>query len=81
MNLYFLDYDLRKEKDYQSLYDELEKFNAKRILESCWCFKSEATAVQLREHFKNFIDSNDGLIISQVSKWASYNVEKTPNDL
>ncbi len=28
MALFFLTYDLRKKRDYQKLYDELEKFKA-----------------------------------------------------
>ena len=35
MALFFLSYDLRNKRDYQPLYDELKKFNAVRMLESC----------------------------------------------
>lgn len=82
MALYFLSYDLRKQKDYQTLLDELGKFNAVRILKSDWCFSREkTTTVELRDHFIKFIDKDDGLIVSQVNNWASFNTEKTPNDL
>lgn len=83
MALYFLSYDLRKERDYQTLYDELAKFKAVRLLESDWCFQyqKEGASVELRDHFKSFIDDNDGLIVSEVIYWASYKTEKTPKDL
>lgn len=82
MALYFLSYDLRGERDYQTLYDELEKFHAVRILESDWCFKRiDTNAVELREHFKRFIDKDDGLCVSEVTNWATYNALGTPNDL
>lgn len=83
MALYFLSYDLRKERNYQTLYDELAKYKAVRMLESDWCFKysKEGASVELRDHFKSFIDKNDGLVVSEVIGWASYHAEKTPNDL
>ena len=83
MALYFLTYDLRGQRDYQTLYDELEKLNAVRILESTWCFKRINTdASRLRDHFKPFIDSDDGLIVSQVESWGTSGpTEGTPNDL
>lgn len=82
MALYFLEYDLRKKRDYQKLYDEFEKFNAVRILKSLWCFnRNNTTAAGLRDHFKKFIDSDDGLVVAEVTDWATYNVEGSPNDL
>lgn len=83
MALYLLTYDLRKEgQDYKSLYDELKKFNAVRILESVWCFnRFNTNAEGLRNYFKQFIDENDGLFVAEITDWASYNVEGTPNDL
>ena len=82
MALYFLSYDLRKKRDYQKLYDELNNFKALRILESLWCFKKiNTSATDLRDHFKKFIDSDDGLCVSEVDDWASKNALETPNDL
>lgn len=82
MALYFLSYDLRNRRDYQSLYNELEKFNAIRILESMWCFKRINTnASGLRDHFKSFVDSDDGFMVSEVEDWAGRNLDGSPNDL
>lgn len=82
MALFFLNYDLRKQRNYQPLYDELNKFNAVRILESLWCFnRVNTTAKGLRDHFKQFVDSDDGLCLSEVSDWATWKALKTPNDL
>jgi hypothetical protein len=82
MALYFLTYDLRKSRNYQSLYDELSSFNAVRILESTWCFnRFNTTASGLRDHFKKFIDEDDGVIVSAVTQWASYKTDGTPNNL
>jgi hypothetical protein len=82
MALYFLDYDLRKQRDYQKLYNELEQFDAMRILESLWCFNRVTTSpAGLRDHFRQFIDSDDGLSISEVVNWATFKATRTPNDL
>jgi hypothetical protein len=82
MALYILSYDLRKQRDYQPLWDELGKFHAVRILESDWCFNRINTDTKgLRDYFKKFIDSDDGLLVAEVNDWATYKAIKTPNDL
>jgi hypothetical protein len=82
MATYFIDYDLRNSRDYQKLYDELEKFDAVRVLESQWAFKRDETSTaELRDHFKQFIDSDDGLSIIKSAGWATLNADKTPKDL
>ena len=82
MALFFLSYDLRKARNYQTLYNELSSFKAVRILESSWCFnRINTNAASLRDYFKGFIDSDDGLIISEVNDWGSINTDGTPNDL
>ena len=82
MALYFLTYDLRKAKNYQKLYNELKEFDSVRILESTWCFnRFDTTAKELRTYFKQFIDPDDGIIVSEISNWASYNTNGTPSDL
>lgn len=82
MALFFLDYDLRKQRNYQALYDELARFKAVRMLESSWCFnRVNTSAAGLRDHFKQFIDADDGLWVAEVTDWATYKVLKAPNAL
>lgn len=82
MALYRISYDLRKNRDYKALYDELANFNAVSILESDWCFKRINTnAENLCKHFKNFVDADDGLFVTEVTQWATFNAKVTPNDL
>ncbi|WP_234775342.1 hypothetical protein [Paraburkholderia tropica] len=82
MALYFLDYDLRKQRDYQPLYDELARFKAVRMLESSWCFnRVNTSAAGLRDHFKQFIHADDGLLVAEVTDWATYKVLKSPSAL
>lgn len=80
MALYFLSYDLRKQRNYQPLYDELERFKAERSLESVWVFRRmNTTAVDLRNHFQTFIDSDDGLLVIEADQWASRWLLNDPN--
>jgi hypothetical protein len=82
MALYFLDYDLRNVRNYQALYDELARFNAVRVLKSTWCFsRVNTSASNLRDHFKQFIDADDGICVMDVSEWATSNVIATPKAL
>lgn len=82
MRKYFISYDLRDAKNYQKLYDELAKFNAIQVLESLYCikYKDDSTEI-LRDHFKKFIDSDDGLIVIKSAHWAGVNLDNSPNDL
>lgn len=82
MALYFLEYDLRKQRDYQKVYDELAKFSALRVLQSLWCFNRVNTNTEnLRNHFRQFIDQDDRLIVIEANEWASINMLATPNQL
>ena len=82
MILYFVDYDLRGQRDYKDLYAALEKLNAIRFLESSWCFKrSNTTAEQVRDYLKQHIDSTDGVMVSSVSDWACVGTLGSPNKL
>lgn len=89
MALFLLSYDLRNDRDYQTLYDELAEFKAIRVLESCWCFKRFNTdAKNLRNYFSKFIDSDDGLWVSEIAinddgvpQWAGWKLDGSPNKL
>lgn len=82
MALYFFEYDLRKQRNYQPLYDELKKFNAVRILESLWCFNRVNTSPSaLRDHFRQFIDADDAICVSEVVNWATWKTLGSPNQL
>lgn len=82
VKLYFLSYDLCNERDYETLYKELENFKAVRVLESVWCFKRVNTnAERLRNYFNNFIDKDDKLLVTESAEWATYNADGTPKDL
>lgn len=80
--LFFVDYDLRVPgQKYDALWAELSRIGARRLLDSNFCFSGSGTAEQWRDHFRRFIDANDGIVVSQVNDWATYNTLSTPNQL
>jgi len=82
MAKYFLSYDLVANRDYSRIHNALESFNAIRVLESVWCFtRINTNAEGLRNHFAQFIDSDDRLLVIESNDWASRRLLKNPNDL
>lgn len=80
--LYFLSYDLIKNKDYKTLYEELENYNSIRVLESVWCLKYAENSVEnLYHHFKQFIDNDDKFLVIETKDACGTNLENNPNDL
>lgn len=82
MKVFFVNYDLRKQRNYQPLYDELNRLNGIRVLESLWSLKlsDSNTSVSVRDHLKQFIDGDDGIIVSEVTSYAWSRVDKAPHD-
>ncbi len=82
MALYFVSYDLRKQRDYQKLFDALQSLNAKRFLESDWCLlHGNTTCEAIRNYLTPFIDSDDAIMAAEVSDWASLRTLVTPKNL
>ena len=70
---YLISYDLDKPgQDYTKLISELERLGAIKILYSEWILKNQASAAQLRDHLKAFIDSNDMLLVVALTGEAAW---------
>jgi CRISPR-associated endonuclease Cas2 len=81
MTTYTVGYDLIKRKDYQTLWDELARLGAHRTQESYWLVKVNNTAKELHDHLKNFVDSDDALWVSELTKNHYYaNAKAGTND-
>lgn len=79
---YVISYDLDLPgKDYTALLNELRRLGATRILLSQWLLNSPNTASQLRDHFRQYIDANDRLLVNPLGAWASWNLMADPNAL
>ena len=73
MATFVLTYDLVKRKDYQTLWDELERLGAHRALDSFWLVDLNNTAKEVHDHFKGFVDDDDRIWVSELTKkhWYS----------
>ncbi len=82
MDLYFIEYELRNERNYPKITKELESYGAVRVLNSYWCFKRSNTSCKdLRDHFQKFIDSDDAIMVTAVTGWASSRTLSNPKKI
>ena len=75
---YLISYDLISPgQDYSAIYEKLNEFKAKKVLESQWVFRRINTnAENLRDYFRKFIDENDRLLIVCLdnNNWSGWNL-------
>ncbi len=72
---YLISYDLDKPgQNYPKIITELESMGAQRVLYSQWVANRTGTTSEgLRNYLKQFIDTNDRLLVVALSDdWASY---------
>jgi len=73
---YTVSYDLIKAKDYQMLWDELERLQGHRTEDSYWLLAVNMTAKGLHDHLKGFIDKDDKLWVSELTRNHYYSNAK-----
>ena len=78
MAVYVISYDLNAPgKDYQALYDELDRLGASPILLSQHAVnRTNTDAAGLRDHLWTFMDTNDRLLVMarNSGNWAGRNL-------
>lgn len=72
MTTYAVSYDLIKRKDYASLWEELERLGAHRTQASYWLVNVNNTAKELHDHLKRFVDEDDKIWTSELTKNSWY---------
>lgn len=74
MALFMVGYDLKKPgQDYSSLIAALQTYdNWWHHLDSTWIIQSTHSAVQVRDYLRQFIDSNDELLVASISAPAAW---------
>jgi hypothetical protein len=76
MTVYVVNYDLRKPgRNYQPLWDRLAAWKAVRGLESMGFIATTATAIEIRDDLKVYIDANDGLFVGLLGASAWHNLQ------
>lgn len=76
MKVYQIDYDLRNQRNYQSLYDRIKSYQIWcRPLESTWVIATDSSATQVAEYLKGAMDRDDGILVTRLEGEAAwYNV-------
>lgn len=65
MKIYQIDYDLRKQRNYDELYKRIKSYGTWcHPLESTWFVKTNQTAAQVRDYLLSALDNDDGLIVT-----------------
>jgi hypothetical protein len=77
MSVYQIDYDLRKQRNYDALYDRIKSYGSWcRPLESTWVISTNRSAAQVRDYLKGAMDADDGILVTRLSGEAAWsNVE------
>lgn len=82
MAVYFICYDLVKDKDYTKLTDELENMGAFRVILSDWCVELDnTTCKEIKTHLLDYIDEDDRLLVvkkGSAPAWSTHNALHNP---
>lgn len=80
MKLYQIAYDLRKQRNYQSLYDRIKAYGTWcHALESTWIIATQQSAAQVRDNLRSAMDADDGLLVTRLlgdAAWFGLDAEK-----
>lgn len=72
MGLFAVSYDLVAKRDYQPLWDEMERLGAHKALLSLYLLNLTSNDPDtVRDHFAQFVDDDDRLLVVQLSDAAS----------
>ena len=81
MTCYLISYDLRKEKNYESLYEIIRSYSKwARITESTWAVVTTKSAVEIRDHLANVMDSDDRLFVLKSGVEAAWRNSRCRSD-
>lgn len=82
MPLYAVSYQLNHEKNYQPLWDELNRLGGHKVMRSFWFLDvTSPTPRALRDHLRDFIDDDDAVCIVPMGEQPShYRGYKGTND-
>jgi len=70
---YLISYDLHQPgRYYVPLWNELLRLGARRLLLSEWYLTGNYSPVLLRDHFAQFIDANDELLVVEFPYTAAW---------
>lgn len=73
MKVYQITYDLRKQRNYEALYERLKSYGTYcRALESTWLISTNQNATQIRDYLSEVVDGDDGLLVTRLQGEAAW---------
>jgi len=73
MKVYQISYDLRKQRNYDALYERIRSYGAYcRPLESSWVIATQQSAAQIHDYLKQALDQDDGLLVTRLQGAAAW---------
>ena len=64
MPAYIISYDLRQQRDYDSLYEAIKSYGTwAHIAESTWAVVTSSSAVAVRDHLSKHVDADDRIFV------------------
>lgn len=73
MALYQINYDLRKQRNYEALYQRIKRYGTWcRPLESVWVIRTTESAAQVRDYLRGAMDADDGLLVTALTGEAAW---------
>ena len=73
MKVYQINYDLRKQRNYEELYNKIKSYSKwSHPLESCWIVVTDKSAVEIRNDLQTVLDGDDGLLVTRLQGEAAW---------
>jgi hypothetical protein len=73
MKVYQINYDLRKQRNYDALYERIKQYDRWcHPLESTWLIVTQQSAVQIRDYLAQAMDQDDGLLVTRLQGEAAW---------
>ncbi len=73
MKVYQINYDLRKQRNYEPFYERIKDYGYWcHPLESTWVVVSQQSAKQIRDHLAQAMDHDDGLLVTRLQSEAAW---------
>lgn len=73
MKVYQICYDLRKQRNYDALYERIKKLGSWcHALESSWMVATALSSAQIRDDLKLALDRDDGLLVTRLQGEAAW---------
>jgi len=69
MAYFAVSYQLNNQKDYQTLWDEMDRLNGHKVMRSFYFIDTSMdTALKLKDHLINFVDEDDMIAVVEMTK-------------